>query len=172
MKAIITLLTGLLAIAGAQGNTASLFYKNCVGQQSQRFNTGEARIFLVSAQGGFAGMSCQELKSAFEFVQISSMVLLPVSIVLKTPGVREEIAAQMAAMGLTLLNPVTLGVTVIGSVGVVTVYFVMKESLEECQRRDREQFKQELLRELEDSGFPKSTGGRIPFKIKRDGDSI
>jgi hypothetical protein len=150
----------------AQASASLLFYDKC--DDSQASLNGQARVFVVDLGSGFAGMSCQDLKSTFEAAQIVGMTLLPVSVALKTPGVREEIAGELATLGLTLANPAVLGVTVLGSVGIVTIYFVMKASIKDCEAREREQLKQELLEELQKS-YSGAAGSNIPFNMQEDG---
>lgn len=164
------ILTTLAVFATVQANAESLFYEKCPGQVSLLSKDGDsAVIVMVSTQSGFAGMSCEDLKSTFEAAQIIGMSLLPASAILQTPGVREEIAAELAGLGLTLANPAILGVTVLGTVGLVTVRFVMKASLKECESRQREDFKQEILREIKNK-YPGVTGHNVPLEIQ-EGDA-
>ena len=167
MRFTIVLIVAMSAMASQCASASSLFYDKC-DQQSSLLPEDDLPIVLVATEIGFAGMSCQDIKSAFKAAQILGIVLMPVSLALRTPGVREEIARDLATYGLTLANPAVLGVTVIGSVGLVTVYFVMKNSLEECERHDREELKQELLRDLK-HGFPSSSGSNVPIEVRKDG---
>jgi len=168
MRSLIGFLILLCAINGQKASASSLFYDKCE-QQSSLVPASDLPIVLVANSSGFAGMSCQDLKSAFDAAQIISMTLMPVTLALKTPGVRELISADMAAAGLTLANPAVLGVTVLGAVGFVTIYFVMKQSLDDCERSDREQFKQELIQQLKQS-YPASKGStNVPLEIRKDG---
>jgi hypothetical protein len=148
MKSLFFTLVFLTAGAAVDANAGSLIYEKCPGGMSSLANPNEGLFILVSNDGGFAGLTCQELKSTLEAAQILGMVLMPVSVALSTPGVREQVFAELAGLGLTLANPAVLGVTVLGSVGFVTVYFVMKESLRECEQRERDQFKKDLIEEI------------------------
>ena len=160
MKNPMPLFLLLLGLAARPGHAASMFYESCGDRQAS-----VARIFLASDRAAFAGLSCQDLKSAVEATQVLSMALLPVSVALRTPGAREEIAASLASYGLTLANPAVLGITVLGAAGVVTIYFVMKHSLDECERQDREQLRQDLLQDLKRS-FPGMSDAGAPLEIQ------
>jgi hypothetical protein len=157
----------MTAMSVQTANASSLFYDKCE-QQSSFLLQEQQPIVLVSTSSGLAGMSCQDIKSAFRAAKIIGAVLMPVSLALRTPGVREEIGADLASLGLTLANPAVLGVTVLGGFGVVTVYLIMKHSLEECESFERQQFKQELLQQLKQS-YPGSNGSDIPLEIRKEG---
>lgn len=107
------------------------------------------------------GLTCDETKNLFKAAEAINMTILPATIVLRTPGVRESIMAEMAAMGLTFANPAVLGVTVLGSVGYVTIYFVLKASLEECENL---RFQEQLKREVDDRIAVKY---RKPIEVRR-----
>lgn len=164
MKLIIGL---IIAMSGASAHASSLFYDKC-DQQASLLMGDNPEMILVATNSGFAGMSCQDLKSTFEAAQLVGIVLMPATLALKTPGVREGVVTELAALGLTFSNPAVLGVTVIGAVGVVTVYLVMKSSLDECERQNRDQLKQEILREIKQS-YPGSNGSNVPLEIRKDG---
>lgn len=145
MKIIVSLMMMLVAF---EAGAADMFYEDCGDQAA--FHSADGMIILAGGSG-FAGLSCKDLKSTIEATHVISMALMPVSVALSAPGAKEQIAGSLAAYGLTLANPAVLGVTVLGAVGVVTIYFVMKKSLDECEAQEREQLRQDLLRDLKNS---------------------
>lgn len=92
---------------------------------------------------------CEDLRSVQEGISIASVAILPASTVLRVPGVKATLGAELASMGLTLANPAILTVTVVGAVGVATLYFVLKKTLEECEQENQAMLKQSLLQEIE-----------------------
>lgn len=165
MKIIIGLFIAITTAHAA--NASSLFYNKCE-QQDSFLMEQRPQFVLVSASSGIAGMSCQDIKSTFEAAKVIGISLMPVSLALRMPGVREGIGADLTALGLTLADPAVMGVTLVGSIGIVTVYLIMKSSLDECERQDREQLKQELLQELKQS-YPGTNGSDVPLEIRKDG---
>ena len=95
----------------------------------------------------FPTVSCHELKSAKEAIEMAGIALMPAKAAMKLPGVGAAIDASIEALG--LLNPAVIGVTVVGATGVAVVYIVLKRSVSDCERQDREDFKQQVFHELE-----------------------
>ncbi|MGZ3723343.1 MAG: hypothetical protein ACXVA9_10455 [Bdellovibrionales bacterium] len=89
-------------------------------------------MIIAVGQNGTMGMSCETVKGIVGAAQTVNVVIMPVMLALKAPGVGPELAAELATMGLTLANPAVLGVTVLGAFGYVTVYFVLKKTVEDC----------------------------------------
>lgn len=129
------------------------------------FEDEGARIQLVADSGGFAGLSCQQLKSAIDAFHIMSMALMPVTVALRAPGAKEQLAASLATYGLSMANPAVLGVTIIGATGVVTLYFIMKNSLQECERRDQEELRKNILRDLK-KAYPGLAGDNASLNLQ------
>lgn len=118
-----------------------LFYDSCQVVDSRRADN-------PYFQYANFGMSCEQLQAAEDSLEIFSLVLMPASIALNSPGVKPILAAELASLGLTLANPAVLSVTVIGAVGISTIYIVLQQSLKECERMEKEQLRQALLLEM------------------------
>jgi hypothetical protein len=106
-------------------------------------------FILADYRGGAFGLTCEDLKSLKGAYEATTMALYPATLAMVLTPARAQILAELELLGLTMANPAVLGVTVIGAFGVVTVYFVLKASMEECERMDQARLKQEIVREME-----------------------
>lgn len=175
-KFVFYLMSACAGLSVGKAHANSLFYeKNEACETAAIFNGGTIEGGYVLAGGGTTSigatkiaMSCQDLKVLFEGAQVINMALMPAMLAMQAPGMREIILADLAAAGLTLANPVVLGVTVIGAFGVVTVYFIMKKSMEECEAAERRQFEKDLLNKLKQA-YPGVKGQNVPVEIRKDG---
>ena len=97
----------------------------------------------------YSANTCNTATTLLESAQAVNMVLMPALFVLKTPGVPEELAKDLAGMSLTLANPAVLGVTVLGAFGYVTVYYAVKLTVDDCKKQEvQDQIKQEVEEQL------------------------
>lgn len=146
----------LAAPAFAEG----LFYDTCIEKAE-----ASGGLFLLAVDRSGVGLTCDQLNQLQEAYETTKLVLWPASLaVLLTPA-RAEIAAQLELLGLGLSNPAVLGVTVIGAFGVVTVYFVLKAAMEDCERMDRQRLREEIVREIERKY--RLDASRATFEVKR-----
>lgn len=149
----------MILTLGSAAQAQELFYDSCqVVSQSPSRNP---YIHYVSSR-----MTCEQLKSAEESLEILSMVLMPASLALSSPGVQPLLAAELVSLGLTLANPAVLGVTVLGAVGVSTIYILVRQSLRDCERMEREVLKRALIKELEEK-YGIRSGQNPGLKFKR-----
>lgn len=139
MRSVFVVMMFLAPLAQAQ----ELFYDSCQVIEGKRL--ASSYVYHVRAS-----MTCEQLKVTQESFEIFSMVLMPASIALNSPGVRSILATELAYLGLTLANPAVLGVTVMGAIGISTMYIVLRQTLKECERMDQERLRRELIRELEE----------------------
>jgi len=103
----------------------------------------------------YSANACNTATTLLEAGEVVKMVIMPALLVLKTPGVPEELATDVAGMGLALTSPAVIGVTVLGAFGYVTVYYVLKTTADECKKQQiQEQIKQEVEEQLH-LQFPK-----------------
>lgn len=94
-------------------------------------------------------ITCDRLKHFQDGLQIINMAVLPASIALRAPGIKESLAVELASLGLHLANPAVLTITVVGAVGVASMYFVVRRKAEDCAKADQEALKRQLLNEME-----------------------
>ncbi|WP_347358777.1 hypothetical protein [Bdellovibrio sp.] len=123
----------------AFANDESLLFEGCVSSGKQNYYYGLSK----------SAISCRDLKSLNEGLQIVNMAVLPATVALRTPGIREALSTELATLGLSLANPAVLTITVVGAVGIASLYFVVKRKTEDCARQDRESLKRQLLEEIE-----------------------
>ncbi len=118
---------------------SGLLFEGCVSSGRQNYYYGLSNSVIT----------CNNLKSLNDGLQIINMAILPASIALRTPGIKESLATELATVGLTLSNPAVLTITVVGAVGIASLYFVVKRKTEDCAKEDQETLKHQLLNELE-----------------------
>lgn len=138
LKMISVLLFSLFCSSGF-ADDSSLLFESCVSSGPQSYAYGWSNSIIT----------CRNLKSLNEGLQIINMAVLPASIALRTPGIKESLSAELATLGLTFSNPAVLTVTVVGAVGIASLYFVVKRKVEDCAKADVETLKRELLNEME-----------------------
>jgi hypothetical protein len=178
MKTVVPLLLVSLMALGKQSHASALFYDSCIGQTAgaetspnQYAGGGEFDGYsyvLVSNQSGFAGMSCQDLKSMVEGMKMVSIAILPATSLMKNPAVAKLTAASLETLGIAVGGTAVLSVTVFGAIGFATVYIVMKQSLNECEKMDKQQFKQDVIREIEKT-LKTQPGSNPTFEIRMEG---
>lgn len=117
-----------------------------------------------SVDGADGPLSCHDLRAIDSTLSIIKLALIPASFALRDPSVGAALSGDLLTAGLTIANPAVLGVTVVGAVGVVTFYVVLKQSLEDCARQDRDQLKQEILNEVQ-ARYGASGSSNTPISI-------
>ncbi|WP_415063188.1 hypothetical protein [Bdellovibrio sp.] len=125
--ATVTVLFSQLSYA----DDSSLLFESCISSGKQNYYYGLSNSVI----------SCNNLKSLNDGLQIVNMAVLPASVALRTPGIKESLATELATLGLTLSNPAVLTITVVGAVGIASLYFVVKRRTEDCAKEDRETLK-------------------------------
>lgn len=102
------------------------------------------------SQPTFAGLSCKDLKAIDDSYYLVSLSIVPaLRAFAQSSAVQGALAAELAGLGIVAGSPAVLGVTVIGGFGIVTLNILLKMSLEECERQDRENLKNQIIQELE-----------------------
>lgn len=166
MRALLLSVCLAMACSGWSAEAEDLFYDSCIQQASMGL-TDEAQVVFVAGNGrpGFMGLTCEDLKGIREAINATEMVLYPATLAITMTPARDLIASEIAALGLTMANPAVLGVTVIGAFGVVTVYFVLKKTMEDCEKMEREELRRSILLEIERRyGIQ---GGKVDLQLKK-----
>jgi hypothetical protein len=161
-----TLLTTLFVLiffpfqkASAQG----LLMDNCAnGPTAPAYQAYMMAAPLASSNG----LSCETVHALSDTVSVVNLALLPAVAFVKNPAISASLAADLAAAGMTFANPVVLGVTIVGSVGIATFYVVLRQSREDCEQQEREALKQEILSELE-ARYGTTAGPNVKLEIKK-----
>lgn len=174
MKLVILALAMLTVLSSKSAHASGLFYDSCVQGEAVRLpnppdhhvSMGEtqARLYLAGYSG--RGLTCEDLKSAQDLVQIVRMVLMPAELAIVLSGSSAMLTSELATLGLAMSNPAVLGVTVIGATGVSVFYIVMKAKLAECEKVDRLALKSEILKELE-SQYGMQATSKTNLEIKK-----
>ena len=172
---LLTLMLG----SGFDARAGGLFHDSCIGQMKASAQImGEPQVVLAYNELAYGilpaqnapkkrfGLTCEQIKSLPHLGEIISIGLMPATVALAAPGVSGMLTAELAALGLTLANPVVLGVTVIGATGVSVIYLVMKQTMEECEKADRQALRNEIIRELE-MQFSVQGSNRTQFAIRK-----
>lgn len=131
------LFTMIVLFGGIEAHASGLLAPGCgaIARGNQRVDLfGEPAQIWLARSGG--GLTCDMVEGIFGAAEAVHMAVVPAAMVLNVPGVREEILGQMATMGVTLANPAVLGIGVIGALGYVTVYFVLKTEAKACQKAE------------------------------------
>lgn len=123
----------------AYAEDSSLLFDSCIsaGQDGSNYNWSRPVI------------TCDRIKHLNDGLQIINMAVLPASIALRAPGIKESLAMELSTLGLTFANPAILTVTVVGAVGVASLYFVVKRKVEDCAKEDQEALKRQLFNEMD-----------------------
>ncbi len=138
----------VLAMSASTCLADGLFFDSCIDNSAKPRAESDLLIYAVY-QGGVMGLTCEDLKSLKGAYEATSLALYPATLAVLLSPAKAQILAELELLGLTLANPAVLGVTVIGAFGAVTVYFVLKTTLDECERMDQERLKQEIVLEME-----------------------
>lgn len=137
-----------LLVIGSFGEASlaeDLFYDSCVAQ-----GYASEMIYLAKAGGpNLGGLTCEDLKNIGDKIDDIQMVLYPASLAIILSPARDEIIAELSALGLSMANPAVLGVTIIGATGAGVIYLVLKKTFKECEALEREQIKESILEEIE-----------------------
>lgn len=112
------------------------------------------------------GLTCETIHALNDTVSVVNLALLPAVAFVKNPSISAALAADLATAGVTLANPVVLGVTIVGGVGIATFYVVLRQSLEDCEQQEREALKQEILSELQ-AKYGAAAGPNVQLEIKK-----
>jgi hypothetical protein len=158
---------GLILVAmmvmGFQAGAQGLFYDDCAYASNMEM---DPQVFFVAGTGPrMMGLTCEDLRGAVRAAQIVEMALYPATLALTLSPAKAELMATLAQLGLTMANPAVLGVTIIGATGVVVLYLVMKNTLEECERLDQVRLKNAILQEVEAKyGI---SGRGVPLKVRK-----
>jgi hypothetical protein len=127
-------------------------------QLSQLLSNADYRDLIVEAS--YDAKTCSTAIGLLKSADVVNLAILPAMVVLKTPGVREELAAQLTELGLTLANPPVLAITFAATTGYVIVYLVLKNTAEECAK---EQIQQQIKQEVEER-FQLQLSKQIPIQ--------
>lgn len=130
MKCILMIALAVTAWCSLNANAQEGLIASDCGILSQQKSVALSPLIFVGT--GTSANSCETIGQLVKAADVVHMAIMPALIALKTPGVREELAAQLAALGLTFANPAVLGVTVLGAFGYVTIYLVLKTEVENC----------------------------------------
>ncbi|WP_413292640.1 hypothetical protein ACLSU7_14540 [Bdellovibrio sp. HCB185ZH] len=112
------------------------------------------------------GLSCKQVKSMTETYKVVRISIEPLMMIAAAPMVKEAFA-HSAEVLLNIRTPQSvaiLSVVVMGAYGINTVKILMNEAIEECARRDQEQFKQQILEEVYRK-FGVSPQADVPFEV-------
>lgn len=107
---------------------------------------------------------CKDLKTLGESMQIISGLLTPLAVFAANPIISNALSAQAAALGISLANPVVLSVVVFGGMGLNTIYFIYKKSIQECAELNQQLLKNQIIDELK-LKFNLEPAGNIDFSI-------
>ena len=145
-----------LASFSESANAASLINESAcpvLDEGSQHFYVARA-----------SGIRCEDWQSISKATRYASLILAPASFAaLKNPA----IGAELAAMGLTLANPAVLSVAVVGVFGVTTFNIILNASLEECDRMEKAELRETLMRELETKYGLSAVQSETPLEVER-----
>jgi hypothetical protein len=150
-------------LIGHVARASDLFYTPCVisEEDEEAALTLEPRLY----QADFMGLSCQNIKDLKEGYDIFNATIAPAMSLLLLPGAAEGVSAALAEAGLTLSNPPMLLVSIMGATAGASVYVVLKMSLKECERQDREKLKKEIFQELKKK-LPGLMGSSTDFPLE------
>jgi hypothetical protein len=126
----------------------------------------EQIVYVAALSGGrVMGLTCEDISSVTRGAKIIELALYPATLAITLSPMKAQLIASLAELGLTMANPAVLGATIIGATGVVVVYLILREKIEECSRMDRQQLKESILRELERKYGVNGNG--VELKISR-----
>ncbi|MNS87479.1 hypothetical protein D3C72_1214260 [compost metagenome] len=150
---------------------AEVMSQNFVMEESSFQEFGSELVEIRSVYGArpYAAsfsLSCNDLKKAEEVRQAVLLAISPASVAMSSPLVRNALIAELAGLGIVVGTPAVLGVTVIGTVGIVTIRLLLKKPLEECAKAEREALKNEILQEL-NSRYGVEAGPNVQLQITR-----
>jgi hypothetical protein len=124
--------------------------------------TSQYKIYQMPSQA-----LCKNLKSLNEIGSIvTGFALYPLSSGYFSLAVQSAFAEELAAIGITVASPAIIGISVIGSIGVGTVYFIMKQTLTECKKQDQAQLKNIIIQEVSNI-YGLIPASNATFEIKR-----
>lgn len=136
--------------AGAQTASAQLIASDCLGgelvttQAAGLFADDPSPVFILASSR--SGLTCENLIAGVELADHIKLALLPATLVLANPAVGAQLQAGLATLGIGVGSAAVLSVTVIGAVGFVTVYYLLKPQYDECVK---EKNLSEIKREIE-----------------------
>lgn len=117
---------------------------------SQSLIVSEICIQQFGKSWGMLGsiVSCEQIRSTEETMSLLNVALVPASIAFNSPLVQKALSLEMAALGLTMTNPMVVSATVIGATGITVLHYLLRLESEECQRLDQEKLRQSIIDEL------------------------
>lgn len=135
----ILLILSFLLCKVAYADDSAILFDSCIsaGQDGSNYTWGRPIL------------TCDRIKNLNEGLQVINMAILPASIALRAPGIKESLAMELSTLGLSFANPAILTVTVVGAVGVASLYFIVKRKTEDCAKEDQEALKRQLFFEME-----------------------
>lgn len=139
---------GMFMGGGVPAQASALFYDSCLSVAQADSNEPRFHYAAAGVYRGKLGLSCEDLSSLTKGVQVLELGLYPATLALSHPAARSAIAGELAALGLTMANPAVLGVTVLTASGVVVFYFILKADIEACEQMNREQLREEIVKEV------------------------
>lgn len=106
-----------------------------------------AHLALTPQAFAAFGLRCEDLKTLKNAVTYSSIALMPVSTAMAlNPGLQTELmAAGVAVLGSTAV--ITIGV--VGASSVAAAYFILKPTIDECERQDHDTLRDSVMREMQ-----------------------
>lgn len=135
--------------AGVQTAAADdLFHDGCV-RMAEVSTDGQLLTVSATARGGVMGLRCEDLRGLHDAIRAIELALYPATLAITLSPMRDQLIAGLAELGLTMANPAVLGVTVLTATGAVVVYFILKKTMDECDRMDEQRLKESIIRELE-----------------------
>lgn len=136
----------LALIAGENARAGDLIYDDSCMSPAV-----EPKRFSFLAADTVMGMTCEDIRQYKEDLALISIALMPVEVAMRSPQAQAMLTAELARLGLSLANPPVLAVTVLGAVGVSTVYFILKREMDQCEKEERNQLRDEILSDLKQS---------------------
>ena len=127
---------------------------------------------LMTFSGDFSsgprvhGFSCERLRRIGDSLTMLNVALIAPNLALRNPTLQRLLTTHIAKVGPLMSNPAFLTVTLIGATGITVGYFMLKNSIEECQSLEREQLKQMIVEELE-SRLDVRPGPQLNFEIQK-----
>lgn len=110
-------------------------------------------------------LSCEMLKTLKSTVEIIDASLMGAQVAMKSPMGQALLSASLIQYGLTLKNPTVLAITIVGTMGISVVFFILKKEYDECIKIDREKLKSEIINELQ-AKFKLQPSSNIELRIK------
>jgi hypothetical protein len=128
---------------------ASVLANSCVslGGNGTEYASAELSSALFSLP---LGLRCEDIRNIADTAMIANIGVASFIAAVKSPAIAASIAPELAALGLAPASAAVATITIVGTLGVVTIKVLMSSALEECAKMDREALKQEIINEIQD----------------------